>query len=95
MKPEFQNKYSFNVFTIFACLNYTDNGDREQAMKLQHRLISPNGAVTKRFGVPGLKQAMEWLGYYGGPSRKPLLDLHENEIVALKKSFTSNGFMSS
>ena len=58
-------------------------------MKLQHRLIAPNGAVTKKFGVPGLKQAMEWLGYYGGPSRKPLLDLHDQERAALKKSFVS------
>ena len=72
-----------------------ENGEHAHAMKLQHRLIGPNGAVTKRFGVPGLKQTMDWLGYYGGPSRKPLLDLHEQEKVALKASFTSNGFMSS
>ena len=62
-------------------------------MRLQHRLIAPNGAVTKRFGVPGLKLTMDWLGYYGGPSRKPLLELHEQEKVALKKSFTENGFL--
>ena len=62
-------------------------------MKLQHRLIAPNGAVTKKFGVPGLKKAMDWLGYYGGPSRKPLLELHETEKVALKKCFTENGFV--
>ena len=62
-------------------------------MKLQHRLIAPNGAVTKKFGVPGLKQAMEWVGFYGGPSRKPLLDLHEPEKDALRKTFTSNGFL--
>ena len=49
----------------------------------QHRLIAPNGAVTKQFGVPGLKvrkwgdiwdmvglqEAMEWFGFYGGPTR--------------------------
>ena len=41
----------------------------------------------------GLKQAMEWVGFYGGPSRKPLLDLHEPEKVALRKTFTANGFL--
>ena len=74
---------------------YLGKGQHSDAMKLQHRLIAPNGAVTKKFGVPGLKQAMEWLGYYGGPSRKPLLDLHDQERVALKKSFVSNGFLAS
>jgi len=78
------------------CCNLQDlfyNGKHEEAMKLQHRLIAPNGAVTKKFGVPGLKQAMEWVGFYGGPSRKPLLDLHEPEKAALRKTFSSNEFL--
>ena len=87
------------LFTKIAYLKFLnlfhspDNGKHEEAMKLQHRLIAPNGAVTKKFGVPGLKQAMEWVGFYGGPSRKPLLDLHEPEKAALRKTFSSNGFL--
>jgi 4-hydroxy-2-oxoglutarate aldolase len=47
-------------------------GQHEAARQLQLRLIPPNTAVTSRFGVPGLKQALDWLGYYGGPPRLPL-----------------------
>ncbi len=68
-------------------------GNFPDAQKLQHRLIAPNSAVTKGFGVPGLKRAMEWFGYYGGPVRKPLLPINETEQNALKKSFTENGFL--
>lgn len=42
---------------------------------LQHRLIGPNTAVTKTYGVAGMKQAMDMAGYYGGPTRKPLMPL--------------------
>merc|ERR1719250_268554 len=50
-----------------------DAQDLAAARDLQHQLIGPNHAVTKEYGVPGLKQAMEWCGYYGGPTRKPML----------------------
>lgn len=65
----------------------------DEATALQHRLIDPNGAVTKTFGVPGLKTAMEWFGYYGGPTRKPLMPLSKEEEGKLRASFTSNGFI--
>jgi len=65
-----------------------------EAQELQHRLIAPNGAVTKQFGVPGLKEAMEWFGFYGGPTRKPLIPLSEQESVALEHCFSSTGFKS-
>ena len=58
----------------------------------QHRLIAPNSAVTKLFGVPGLKESMGWFGYYGGPTRRPLVPLAEGESKALENCFTSTGF---
>jgi len=67
-------------------------GKWDEARQLQHRLIAPNNAVTKQFGVPGLKAAMEWFGFYGGPTRRPLLPLTEGEVKALEASFTSNQF---
>ena len=69
-----------------------EEGKAEEARVLQHRLIAPNGAVTKVFGVPGLKTAMEWFGYYGGPTRRPLLPPTEEEVTKLKSAFTSSGF---
>ncbi|XP_022094444.1 4-hydroxy-2-oxoglutarate aldolase, mitochondrial-like [Acanthaster planci] len=70
-----------------------NEGKMEEAMELQHRLIEPNSGVTKGFGVPGLKTAMEWFGLYGGPVRAPLLPLTEAQKVRLRELFTRNGFL--
>ena len=49
--------------------------DFDAATELQVRMIPPNTAVTRRWGVPGLKAAMEMLGLRGGPVRPPLMPL--------------------
>ncbi|XP_059516966.1 4-hydroxy-2-oxoglutarate aldolase, mitochondrial [Myotis daubentonii] len=68
-------------------------GQWEDAQKLQLRLIEPNTAVTRRFGIPGLKKAMDWLGYYGGPCRAPLRELSPEEEEELRLDFTNNGWL--
>ncbi|XP_042314742.1 4-hydroxy-2-oxoglutarate aldolase, mitochondrial [Sceloporus undulatus] len=68
-------------------------GSWDEARELQHRLIEPNIAVTQKFGVPGLKQAMEWFGYHGGFCRAPLLPLSETQVTALRQDFSSNGWL--
>ncbi|GFT35024.1 4-hydroxy-2-oxoglutarate aldolase, mitochondrial [Nephila pilipes] len=45
---------------------YTLEGKHDAARSLQHRLIGPNLCVTKLFGIPGVKFAMDMLGYNGG-----------------------------
>ncbi|XP_072280869.1 4-hydroxy-2-oxoglutarate aldolase, mitochondrial [Pyxicephalus adspersus] len=69
------------------------NGQWQEARELQYRLIEPNAAVTRRFGIPGLKQAMEWFGYHGGYCRSPLLPLTEHERKDLRKVFTDNAWL--
>ena len=54
-------------------------GDKEGAKEIQLRVVEPNTAVTTRFGVPGLKAALDLLGYYGGPVRSPLQPLTDEE----------------
>lgn len=49
--------------------------------------------VTRKFGIPGLKQAMEWFGYKGGACRAPLLPLSEAQVMELRKDFSSNGWL--
>uniref|UniRef100_A0A8C5SCA1 4-hydroxy-2-oxoglutarate aldolase, mitochondrial n=1 Tax=Laticauda laticaudata TaxID=8630 RepID=A0A8C5SCA1_LATLA len=68
-------------------------GNWDEARELQHRLIGPNIAVTRKFGVPGLKQAMEWFGYKGGFCRAPLLPLTEIQLMELRHDFTSSGWL--
>ena len=67
-------------------------GRHEEARALQYRLIAPNGAVTKQFGVSGLKQSMDWAGYYGGPTRSPLQPLSQLQTQLLSTAFQSAGF---
>lgn len=50
-------------------------------------------AVTAQFGVPGLKAALDGLGYYGGPVRKPMLPLSEAEVTTLHGILREGGVM--
>uniref|UniRef100_A0A8C3KLX2 4-hydroxy-2-oxoglutarate aldolase, mitochondrial n=1 Tax=Calidris pygmaea TaxID=425635 RepID=A0A8C3KLX2_9CHAR len=68
-------------------------GHWQEARNLQHRLIEPNTAVTRRFGIPGLKKAMEWFGYYGGPCRAPLAPLSPAQVEELRGTFSANGWL--
>ena len=69
------------------------DGSHAEAKELQMRLIEPTIAVTSRYGVPGLKAAMELTGYYGGRSRLPLLPVTSAEIEEIKNIFTNAGFI--
>jgi 4-hydroxy-2-oxoglutarate aldolase len=41
-------------------------------MDWQARISRAAQLVTTKYGVPGLKHAMDLMGYYGGPPRLPL-----------------------
>ena len=51
------------------------DGRMDDARRMQLALADINSAVTARYGVPGLKYAMDQMGFYGGPTRRPLLPL--------------------
>ena len=42
-------------------------------------MLPVNQAVTITYGVPGLKSAMDMLGFFGGAPRLPLLPSTEKE----------------
>ncbi|KAL3864891.1 hypothetical protein ACJMK2_006538 [Sinanodonta woodiana] len=73
--------------------NLFKKGKMEEAMLLQQRLVGPNVCVTRRFGVPGLKVAMEWFGYYGGPTRSPLQPISKETEEIIRQAFKNNGFL--
>jgi 4-hydroxy-2-oxoglutarate aldolase len=68
-------------------------GEYGAARDLQLRLIPPNAAVTSRFGIPGLKQALDWVGYHGGPPRAPLAPLEEEDIAELRRVLRESGLV--
>lgn len=51
------------------------SGDVGRAKKLQKQVIAPGAKLIEKHGIPGIKYAMDRLGYYGGPARPPLLPL--------------------
>jgi 4-hydroxy-2-oxoglutarate aldolase len=69
------------------------HGDMDTARAIQRPLIEANTAVTSRFGVPGLKAAMDMLGYYGGPVRSPLMPLANDEQETLRRILIKSGLL--
>jgi len=55
-------------------------GEIDRAKRLQERLSPLAHAVTKTYGIGGLKTAMEMVGFAGGAVRQPLL--RPNETAA-------------
>jgi len=52
----------------------------DDAFVLQQEIVELNISVTRKWGVPALKAALDYLGMYGGVSRKPLLKASEDAI---------------
>ncbi len=70
------------------------DGQLGEARNLQQRLIETNSAVTSRFGVAGLKAALDLLGFYGGPVRSPLQPLMADEREELRNILVRAGLLS-
>jgi 4-hydroxy-2-oxoglutarate aldolase len=68
-------------------------GRLDEAARLQQQVISVNTAITARFGIAGLKAALDMLGYYGGPVRSPLLDIAESEREVLRSVLVEGGVL--
>jgi 4-hydroxy-2-oxoglutarate aldolase len=65
------------------------SGNKDQARSLQLDLVPLNKTLVEVYGIAGLKRAQDLRGYYGGPTRLPLLPVDEKgrtEIAALLKN---------
>lgn len=69
------------------------DGDWDGAAALQRRLLPVDAAITARFGIPGLKAALDLLGYYGGPCRPPLQDLNQNDRDAVRAALVEGAII--
>jgi 4-hydroxy-2-oxoglutarate aldolase len=65
-----------------------------EARRLQLRMLPVNAAVTSRFGVAGLKAALDMLGYRGGRCRPPLLDLGASDRQIMRDVLAEAGVLS-
>ena len=66
-------------------------GDIDGARSLHYRLFRLNHSLSGRFGVAGVKYAMEVAGYYGGPPRLPLLPLKDEDKRSVRDAIAEAG----
>lgn len=65
----------------------------EEALRLQLRLIPLNKAFIQIYGIPGIKYALDLLGYNGGPPRLPLLPLGDKGKEEMKTLLDELGLL--
>ena len=70
-----------------------DTGQWSEAAELQRRMLPVNAAVTAVYGIPGLKAALDMLGYYGGPVRSPLLSVSDDDRQKVQRILTDAGIL--
>lgn len=68
-------------------------GEIESARQRQGRLIEPNWTLTARFGVSGLKFALDLVGFKGGFARSPLQPLKEEEKAEVRRALEEAGLL--
>ncbi len=68
-------------------------GNTTRAKALHLSLYTVNSLVSGRFGVPGIKAAMDLVGYHGGESRRPFVSLGEEEIATIHETLQGEGFL--
>lgn len=66
-------------------------GNHREALQLQMRLLPVNKAVTAKYGVPGLKAAMDMRGYFGGDPRTPLAYPSAKELEDIRAILKNAG----
>jgi 4-hydroxy-2-oxoglutarate aldolase len=57
------------------------------ALDWQNRIARAAQLVTTKYGIPGLKHAMDLNGYYGGPPRLPLVPLTPAQQQEVQQAF--------
>jgi 4-hydroxy-2-oxoglutarate aldolase len=61
--------------------------EAEAALDWQNRIARAAQLVTTKYGIPGLKYAMDLNGYYGGPPRLPLTVLTPGQQREIEQGF--------
>lgn len=81
-----------------ACLtlySLFQEGKLTEAREQQLKLLPAIEAVTSRFGIGGLKAAMDMVGYEGGWPRPPLLPPTDEERTQIRRTLERAGLIDS
>jgi len=78
---------SVEMFRLFNA------GEIGKGRDLHLRMLPVNLAITSRFGISGLKAALDMVGFYGGPPRLPLLPLDNERRQELQNILKTAGLL--
>jgi 4-hydroxy-2-oxoglutarate aldolase len=84
-----------NSFPLMA-LELFDCGvmrDEKKGVLLQERILRINKAISGKYGIPGVKAAMNLAGLKGGIPRRPLLPLTETQCEELRENLKREGVL--
>lgn len=80
----FANAAPFATLSIYEAHR---TREPEAALDWQNRVARAAQLVTTKYGIPGLKHAMDLNGYYGGPPRLPLTTLKPEQQHEIEQAF--------
>jgi 4-hydroxy-2-oxoglutarate aldolase len=80
----FANAAPYATITIWEAFRTREH---EAARDWQNRIMRAAQLVTTKYGIPGLKYAMELNGYFGGPVRLPLMNIGAEAKLEIEKAF--------
>src|SRR6266446_554614 len=68
-------------------------GRWDEAREIAARMMRADRGVSGRYGIGGLKAALDLQGFYGGPCRAPLVTPDGDAIDDIKESLASAGLL--
>lgn len=74
-------------YSVIAIYEAHRTRETEAAMDWQNRIARAAQLVTAKYGVPGLKYAMDLNGYYGGNPRLPLTPIGPEAKKEIEQAF--------
>jgi 4-hydroxy-2-oxoglutarate aldolase len=80
----FANAAPYACVTIWEAFR---TREEEAGMDWQARIANPAVLVTIKYGIPGLKYAMDLNGYYGGVPRLPLIPVSPAARLEIEAAF--------
>jgi 4-hydroxy-2-oxoglutarate aldolase len=74
-------------YSVIAIWEAYRRREEEAGLDWQNRIGRAAWLVTARYGIPGLKHAMDLNGYYGGPPRLPLCPASPEARQEIEEAF--------
>lgn len=79
--------------TCVRIFDLANAGKIAEAREVQKSVLGLNALVTSRYGVAGLKAALDMIGFFGGLPRRPMLPATDVEKADIRKALEKLGLL--